>query len=166
MSYLRCYQILGLQPGASAEQVHRAYKQLALRYHPDRSVGDPDSHRIFCQATEAYSRLKNALFAHARLRNVGFCPKCEQVAELYQGMDRRHYCATCLLHSRRRFLPLPSFQKVRCIVAITLQGLALYCVIVSTLTGDWLPGAAAVLFALAAMCALAVNFLTADLIER
>jgi hypothetical protein len=146
--------------------VHRAYKQLAMRHHPDHSTDDPDSHQIFCQVTEAYSRLKNSLIAQARLRNVGVCPKCGEIAELYRGMDQRQYCATCLLHSRRRFLPLPTFHQVRCLAAISLQILGMYCVIVSSLTGDWLPGAAAVVFAIAAMVALAFNFFTADIIER
>jgi hypothetical protein len=165
LTYLECYQILGLRPGASAEQIHRAYKQLALLHHPDRSAGNAESHKIFCQVTAAYSRLRASLHAQAQLRNVGLCAKCDEVAELFQGMDRRQYCATCLLYSRRRYLPLPTFHRIRCLAAIAFQSLALYCVIVSTITGDWLPGAAAVLFVVAAMGALAFNFFTADVIE-
>jgi hypothetical protein len=80
-------------------------------------------------------------------------------------MDRRRYCATCLLYRRRRLLPAPTYQKVRCLTAVGLQGLAFYSIITSQISGDWLPGAASVLFAVAAMAALAFNFLTADVIE-
>jgi len=166
LSYVRCYQILGLRPGATAEEVHRAYIQLVMRHHPDRATNDPKSIQIFCQVTEAYSRLKNSLIAQARLRNGGVCPKCGEIAELYRGMDQRQYCATCLLHSRRRFLPLPTFHQIRCFAAISLEVLGLYCIIISTLTGDWLPGAAAVILAIAAMGALAFNFFSADVIEQ
>jgi hypothetical protein len=165
LDHLSCYQILGLKPGASPEQVHRAYKLLALRHHPDRSAGHPESHAVFCRVTEAYSRLKESLHTQATVRNVGICPKCGEVAELFHGMDRRRYCSTCLLHRRRRYLPLPTFQRIRCVAAITLQSLAFYCVLVSTFTGDWLPGAASIMFVIAAMGALAFNFISADAIE-
>jgi hypothetical protein len=162
---LTCYQILGLRPGASPDQVHRAYKQLALRHHPDRSCGDPESHKLFCQVTEAYARLKSLFVGRTVSPNVGVCPKCDHVAELYLGLDRRRYCATCLLYSRRRFLPLPTFQKLRCVAAMSFQALALYCIILAGVTGDWQPGAAGVMFTFAAMAAMAFDFLRADLIE-
>ena len=166
LDHLNCYQILGLKPGASQEQVHRAYKQLALRHHPDWSVGHPENHAMFCQVTEAYSRLKDSFHAQLTLRNVGVCPRCGEIVELFQGMDRRQrYCSTCLLHRRRRYLPLPTFHRIRCVAAITLQSVAFYCVLVSTFTGDWLPGAASILFVIAAMGALAFNFVSADIIE-
>ncbi len=165
MNHLRCYEVLGLLPGATPEQIHRAYKRLAMEHHPDRSSRGSESHRLFCTVTEAYGQLKNAAALQSRLGSVGLCPKCERVAELFAGMDSRHYCASCLLYRRRRYLPPPTFQKVRCLTAVAMQGMALYCIVVSEMSGHWLPGAASALFALAAMAALAVNFLTADVIE-
>jgi len=37
----RCYEILGLQPGASLEQVKQAYRDLAMVWHPDRFSHNP-----------------------------------------------------------------------------------------------------------------------------
>lgn len=165
MNHLQCYEILGLRPGATPEHIHRAYKRLALKHHPDRAPSSQHGHQLFCEVTEAYGQLKNAVEVRQRPGLVGLCPKCEQVAALFSGMDRRHYCAHCLLYRRRRCLPQPTFHKVRCLMAVGLQLLASYSVVVSQLSGDWLPGAASILFSLAALAALAFNFLTADVIE-
>ena len=35
------YRVLGLKPGASEEEVKRAYRQQAKKYHPDKNPGDP-----------------------------------------------------------------------------------------------------------------------------
>ena len=45
---------------ASPETVKRAYKKLAIQYHPDRNPDDPDAEQKFKQASEAYSVLSNA----------------------------------------------------------------------------------------------------------
>jgi curved DNA-binding protein CbpA len=160
----KCYHILGLRPGATAEQVHRVYKRLALKHHPDRTPGDAGSHRLFCEVTEAYASLKETLRRQARHQDVEVCPRCGTVAELFAPLARRRWCADCLLATRRRLLPKPTFRKVRCFSAIGLQAVSLYCVLLAGFQGDWRPGAAAGLFVLAAMAALSFNFLTTDVI--
>ncbi|MBN2561666.1 MAG: J domain-containing protein [Phycisphaerae bacterium] len=162
----RCYEVLGIRPGATAEQVHYAYKRLALRHHPDRTAGDPDSLAQFCRVTEAYRTLKEASLAHGGSRPAERCRKCHCVAELFRGLDGGRYCSACLLNTRRRYLPLPKFQTVRCIATIVLQGLALHCASVAAVTGDWRHGAAGALFVFAAMGALAHSVWTADVIHR
>ena len=165
MDHQKCYEVLGLRPGASERQVHLAYRRLALLHHPDRAAGRPESHAIFCQVTEAYSKLKHSFHAPATLHNVGACSKCGEIAALFLGMDRRRYCSICLLHSRRRLLPLPTFQKIRCLAAIILQGLAFYCLLMSPFTGNWQSPAASIVFAIASMGTLSLNFARADVIE-
>ena len=54
----RHYQILGLPTTASKEEVKKAYRKLALKYHPDRN-DDPKSAEIFIAITEAYNVLYN-----------------------------------------------------------------------------------------------------------
>ena len=49
------YQILGLQEGATEEEIKKAYRKLALKYHPD--VNSDSSDRIFLEIKDAYQNL-------------------------------------------------------------------------------------------------------------
>lgn len=51
------YQILELQPNASPDEVRKAYRRLALRYHPDRNPGDDNAEDRFKEIAEAYGVL-------------------------------------------------------------------------------------------------------------
>jgi curved DNA-binding protein CbpA len=48
---------LGVAPGASEEEIRRAYRRLALRWHPDRNPGDPGAAERFRAISEAYAVL-------------------------------------------------------------------------------------------------------------
>ena len=52
------YQKLGLNKGASKDDIKRAYKKLALRFHPDKNP-DLNSCKEFISITESYKRLLN-----------------------------------------------------------------------------------------------------------
>ena len=54
------YDILSLPREASVEEVKKAYRALALKYHPDRNPGDTSSEEKFKEATEAYEVLRDA----------------------------------------------------------------------------------------------------------
>lgn len=54
------YEILGVQRNASTGEIKKAYRALALKYHPDRNQGDSDSEDKFKEASEAYAVLGNA----------------------------------------------------------------------------------------------------------
>lgn len=54
------YKILGLPPTATADEIKKAYRQLALKYHPDRNQGDKQSENLFKQITEAYEILSDS----------------------------------------------------------------------------------------------------------
>lgn len=56
MSAVDFHQILGLTPDASAAEIKRAYKRLAMRWHPDRNP-DPQAHVQFRLVREAFERL-------------------------------------------------------------------------------------------------------------
>lgn len=51
------YQILGVGEAASEEEIKRAYRRLALLYHPDRNPGDPRAEERFKEISEAYAVL-------------------------------------------------------------------------------------------------------------
>jgi molecular chaperone DnaJ len=51
------YEVLGVARTAPAEEIKRAYRQLALKYHPDRNPGNKEAEEMFKEAAEAYSVL-------------------------------------------------------------------------------------------------------------
>src|SRR3989304_1906980 len=51
------YGLLGVAPTASGEEIKRAYRRLALRYHPDRNRGDKRAEERFKEISEAYAVL-------------------------------------------------------------------------------------------------------------
>lgn len=54
------YEVLGVERGASAEEIKKAYRKLALANHPDRNPGDHAAEERFKEATEAYDVLTDA----------------------------------------------------------------------------------------------------------
>ncbi len=54
------YEVLGVAKGASADEIKKAYRKVAMQYHPDRNPGDKESEEKFKEAAEAYDVLSNA----------------------------------------------------------------------------------------------------------
>jgi molecular chaperone DnaJ len=74
-----CYEVLGVPRNAAPEEIKRAYRKLALKYHPDRNPGDDVAEENFKEAAEAYSILidpdKRSLYdqyGYQGLRGEGF----------------------------------------------------------------------------------------------
>src|SRR5207248_2683786 len=53
------YEVLGLKRDASAEDLNRAYRELAKRFHPDRNSHDEDAALKFREVAEAYEVLRD-----------------------------------------------------------------------------------------------------------
>jgi len=53
------YSVLELEKWASKEEVKKAYRKLAMKYHPDRNSGDKKSEKKFKEINEAYSVLSD-----------------------------------------------------------------------------------------------------------
>jgi len=51
------YEVLGLQKGASDEEIKKAYRKLAVKYHPDKNPGDKTAEEQFKELGEAYEVL-------------------------------------------------------------------------------------------------------------
>lgn len=60
MAFIDYYKILGIQKDASAEQIKKAYRKLARKYHPDVNPGDKEAERKFKELNEANEVLSNA----------------------------------------------------------------------------------------------------------
>lgn len=87
------YEILGIDRKADADEIKKAYRKLAVQFHPDKNPGDKSAEEKFKEATEAYEVLKDEekrrvydQFGHAGISGAGAGPGGFQGAGAY-GFD-------------------------------------------------------------------------------
>lgn len=74
------YEVLGLKKGASEDEIKKAFRKMAMKYHPDKNPGDKEAEEMFKEINEAYAVLsdpekkdKYDRFGHAGVDpNAGF----------------------------------------------------------------------------------------------
>jgi molecular chaperone DnaJ len=72
------YEVLGVSRDADEDTLKKAYRKLAMQFHPDRNAGDPEAERQFKEASEAYDVLRDGQkrqlydrYGHAGLQGAG-----------------------------------------------------------------------------------------------
>ena len=72
------YEVLGVEKNANADEIKKAYRKAAIKYHPDKNPGDKEAEEKFKEAAEAYDVLSNEekrarydKFGHAGMSGAG-----------------------------------------------------------------------------------------------
>lgn len=100
------YEVLGIDSDADSDQIKKAFRRQAQKYHPDRNPDNPETTEQFKEVTEAYSVLSDAQkrriydqHGHAGLESGGmgfnpsgvdFTSSLEDMIENFFGMGSRH----------------------------------------------------------------------------
>ena len=87
------YEVLGISRDASEREIAKAYRKLAVKFHPDSNPGDEDANRRFKEAAEAYEVLSDAdkrnrydRFGHAGVDGAGQFGSAEDIFAAFGEM--------------------------------------------------------------------------------
>ena len=90
MSKRDYYEILGVQKTATEVEIKRAYRRMAVQYHPDKNPGNKEAEEKFKEAAEAYSILSDKQkrsqydrFGHSGMGGAGFDPGFTNIEDIF-----------------------------------------------------------------------------------
>lgn len=92
------YEVLGVQKGATKDEIKKGYRKLAVQYHPDKNPGDKEAEEKFKEATEAYEILSDEQkrqiydqYGFAGLEGMGggggYSHAYADFSDLFEGFD-------------------------------------------------------------------------------
>lgn len=98
------YRVLGLERGASDEEVKHAYRRLAKKYHPDMNPGDEHAAKMMNDINAAYDQIKNP---PKQPPHAGYDP----FSGWYQTQDRTSGSGPSSLQTARHFVQMRCYRE-------------------------------------------------------
>ncbi len=83
------YKVLSIAPGASAQEIKRAFRRLAFQYHPDRNQADQETNKRMQEINEAYATLSDPMKRREYDLPRGYCivPKFKKGSKVTVGFN-------------------------------------------------------------------------------